>query len=468
MSTLNQYIMKKSWHISRRRMLKGMGACVALPLLEAMNPLGLSTKIPGKSPQRVAFFFAPNGVCPGKWAPDQTGTDFELSPILQPLKGIEKDLLILQELMNKNSVGTKDGHYTKTANILTSGALTRTIGSNVNSGGTSIDQLIARKTEQETLFPSLVYGIDRISSGVDANVGYTRLYGSSISWKTPTQPCSKEIDPRFAFDRLFRTVVPGKSSKPESPWKKSVLDLVYEDAKSLQKQLGIADQNKMAEYLESIRSIEMRLDNTEGLKDFEASISPGIKRELKQLDIRIDDYVDITAGQDITEKVRLMMDIISLAFWSDASRVSTFMFGNSVSSRNFSFLEGVRANFHSLSHHQNDERRMIQYELINIWHMEQMAYFIKKLKSIPDGNGSLLDQSIVMFVSGLRDGNRHSPYNLPILLAGSGGGKLKTGQHLIFEENTPLANLHLTLGNAMGLGMNKFADSTGTLSEIIV
>ncbi|MEL7343180.1 MAG: DUF1552 domain-containing protein, partial [Bacteroidota bacterium] len=191
---------------------------------------------------------------------------------------------------------------------------------------------------------------------------FTRLYGSSISWKTPTTPCAKEIEPRFAFDRLFRAVVPRRGT-PENPWKQSILDVVSEDAKALQGKLGIADQNKLAEYLESIRSVEMRLENQEQMDDFKAGISPSIKKELARLDIRIDEYVDLTAGIDITEKVRLMLDIMVLAFWSDASRVASFMFGNSVSGRNFSFLEGVRANFHSLSHHQNDPRRMKQYEL---------------------------------------------------------------------------------------------------------
>lgn len=459
--------MKKSWQISRRRMLKGVGASIALPFLEAMIPSYLKADpyvIPAK---RAAFLFAPNGVCPGKWAPEETGADFELSPILQPLAPFQKELLVMQQLMNKNSISSIDGHYTKTANFLTSMRITRTIGANVNSGGVSIDQLIAQKTGKETIFPSLVYGIDRIRSGVDTAVGFTRLYGASISWKTPTKPCAKEIEPRFAFDRLFRTVVPKKNAPPQNPWKKSILDAVSEDAKSLQKKLGIADQNKLAEYLESIRSVEMRLENKVQMKDFEAGISPGIKKELEHLDIRIDEYVDMTAGLDVTEKVRLMFDIMTLAFWSDASRVGTFMFGNSVSNRNFSFLEGVRANFHSLSHHQNDVRRMIQYELINHWHMEQVAYFLNKLKSIPEGDGTLLDNSFVLFGSGLRDGNRHSPYNLPIIVAGGGGKKLKGGQHLIFEENTPLSNLYLTLGNIMGAGLDTFADSSRELSEIL-
>jgi hypothetical protein len=449
-------------------MLKGMGVCIALPFLEAMTPSLLQAHpfSGGRSPKRAAFLFAPNGVCPGKWAPDKVGTGFELSPILQPLAGFEQQLLVMQQLMNQNSISTVDGHYTKTANFLTSMEITRTIGANVNSGGVSIDQLIARQTEKETIFPSLVYGIDRISSGVDANVGFTRLYGSSISWKTPTQPCAKEIEPRFAFDRLFRTIVPRKNAQAENPWKKSILDAVGEDAKALQRNLGVADQNKLAEYLESIRSIEMRLDNKDQLQDFEAGISPSIKKELQHLDIRIDEYVDLTTGLDVTEKVRLMLDIMALAFWSDASRVGTFMFGNSVSNRNFSFLDGVRANFHSLSHHQNDERRMVQYELINRWHIEQVAYFLNKLQSIPEGDGSLLDNSFVLFGSGLRDGNRHSPFNLPIILAGGGGGKLKGGQHLIFPENTPLANLYLSIANMMGLERDSFADSTGELAEI--
>ncbi|MDW3648637.1 MAG: DUF1552 domain-containing protein [Bacteroidia bacterium] len=458
--------MKSSWNLSRRHMLKGMGASIALPFLEAMIPQRLFSL--SKSPKRLAVLFAPNGVCPGKWAPEKEGKDFELSPILQPLKGFEDNLLVLQQLMNMKSVNSYDGHYTKTANFLTSEEISKTIGTNVHSGGVSMDQLIAQKVGGETLFPSLAYGIDRISSGVDVNVGLTRLYGSSISWKAPTQPCAKEIDPRFAFDRLFGRVVPGKVVKEENPWKKSILDVVQEDAKSLQKKLGIADQNKLEEYLESIRSIEMRLGNIEKLEEFEKSLSPDIKQELKQMDIRIDEYVDITAGIDITEKVRLMLDIIALAFWSDASRIATFMFGNSVSGRNFSFLEGVHANFHSLSHHSNDPRRMKQYELINTWHMEQLAYFLNKLRSMQEGDGNLLENSMVLFGSGLRDGNRHSPYNLPILLAGKGGGSLKSGQHLIFEKNTPFANLHLSLMNVMGCQMDSFADSTAELCEILV
>lgn len=460
--------MKNSWHISRRRMLKGMGVCISLPFLEAMLPSSVLATPVSSAPKRAAFLFAPNGVCPGKWSPTGLGSDFQLSPILSPLAGFEDKMLVLQQLMNKYSTYGVEGHYTKTGNFLTSLEVSRTIGANVNTGGPSIDQLIANQVGQETIIPSLVYGVDRIKSGVCTSTGITRLYGSYISWESASKPAAKEINPRFAFDRMFRTIVPAKNPKPESPLKSSILDAVREDAKALQKNLGIADQNKLAEYLESIRSVEMRLENKGQMKDFESRVTPSMKKELEQMDVRIDEYIDLEMGNDITERVRLMLDIMALAFWSDASRVGTFMFGNAASGRNFSFIEGVKDSFHSISHHQNDPRRMKQYELINTWHMEQVAYFLNKLQSIPEGNGNLLDHSMVMFGSGLRNGDRHAEENLPILLAGDAGGSLKTGQHLAFAEETPLANLYRTMGHVMGVDVGGFADSTRMLPEILV
>lgn len=460
--------MPKNWNISRRKMLKGMGVSIALPFLEAMIPSTVLSNPLTKKPKRVAFLFAPNGVCPGKWSPDGIGSQFTLSPILSPLKGFEGDIQVLEQLMNKWSTYGVEGHYTKTGNFLTSLEVERTIGSHVNTGGPSIDQLIAKQVGKETLIPSLVYGLDRIKSGVCTSTGITRLYGSYISWESATRPAAKEINPRFAFDRMFRTVVPQKHVKPENPLKASILDAVREDAKALQKNLGIADQNKLAEYLESIRSVEMRLENKDQLKDFEARISPSMRKELAHMDVRIDEFIDLEVGLDITERVRLMLDIMVLAFWSDASRVGTFMFGNAASGRNFSFIEGVKDSFHSISHHQRDSRRMKQYELINTWHMEQVAYFLGKLKAIPEGTGTLLDQSMVMFGSGLRNGDRHAEENLPILLAGGGGGQLKSGQHIHFAEETPLANLYFTMAQTMGVELAHFGDSQGTLSKILL
>jgi hypothetical protein len=453
-------------HISRRRMLKGMGAAIALPFLEAMLPSGLRAASLSPTPRRAAFLYMPNGIHPDRWTPEGTGSQFTLSPILQPLQGLKQEILVLTELMNKNSLGTRDGHYTKIANFLTSMEVANTTGIDISAGGISVDQLMAQRTGKETVFPSLVYGMERMRPGVDSSVGLTSLYASTMSWETPTRPCSMEIDPRFAFDRLFRGFVPGKQSTDEDPWKKSVLDAVIEDARSLERNLGAADKNKLVEYMEAIRSVEQRISDREKLREFEDHITPEIRKELTTVDARIDDYVEYRAGVDVTEKARLMLDIIVLAFWSDASRIATFLFGNEVSNRNFGFLDGVTGNHHAISHHKNDPRQLEQYAIISRWHVEQYAYFLERLKSIPEGDGTLLDNSMILFGSGLRDGDRHSPRNIPLVVAGRGGGAMKTGRHLVFDQNTPLANLYVSMLNTMGVETSQFGDSTRELTEV--
>ncbi|MEM9673669.1 MAG: DUF1552 domain-containing protein [Bacteroidota bacterium] len=458
--------MSKSWQISRRRMLKGLGATIALPWLEAMGSSSFTKTLSSSYPTRSAFFFMPNGVHPEQWTPTTYGRNFELSPILQPLKNVKDDLLILNELMNQSAIFKgADGHYAKTSSFLTSQQIYKTTGDNIHSGGISVDQLIAQYVGQDNLFSSLEYGLERINSGIDANVGFTRLYGSSISWKSATQPCSKEIDPRLAFNRLFRDYLPNQSTKPDV-WKQSVLDLVLEDAQTLQRKLGRTDQDKLEEYLESIRSVEKRIDNQAQQEKYADCLTPDMIREMEHLNLRLDEFSEYYLGSDVTEKTKLMFDIMALAFWSDATRVTSFMFGNSVSNRNFSFLDGVQGSHHQLSHHQNSEVNLHQYSKINQWHMEQYAYFLEKLKSIPEGDGTLLDHSMVMLGSGLRDGNRHSPRNLPIVVAGKAGGKLKTGQNLLFPEETPLSNLYLSLLHVLDIPADCFADSTGELCEI--
>jgi Protein of unknown function (DUF1552) len=459
--------MKSKWHISRRRMLKGVGACIALPFLEAMTLPGIGTSASvARSPIRSAFFYMPNGVHPDLWTPAQVGRNFELTRQLLPLQNLKNDILILGELMNKKSMFKgSDGHYAKSASLLTCMSIKQTIGDNISCGGSSLDQVIASQIGHETLFPSLEYGLDRITTGVDINVGFTRLYGSSISWKTPTQPMSKEIDPKLAFDRLFKSFVPGIQVK-QDPWKHSILDLVLEDANTLKKNLGRADQDKVSEYLESIRSVEKRISNESNRKKFENNLTADIKKELIRVNQCVDEYVEVYGGVDITEKVRLMLDIMTLAFWSDATRVSTFMFGNSVSNRNFSFLPGVKGNHHNLSHHMNKPEAMEQYARIATWHVEQYAYFLDRLRSIKEGDNTLLDNSMVLFTSDLRDGNRHAPRNLPIILAGRGGGNIKSGQNLIFEKETPLANLYVSMLQTLNINKDNFGDSRGPLCEI--
>ncbi|NRB47951.1 MAG: DUF1552 domain-containing protein [Saprospiraceae bacterium] len=461
--------MKKN-QISRRTMLQGLGASMAIPFLEAMVPVGIdpSRYYEKNSPKRMAIFYFPNGVREDKWTPKGWGTNFELSPTLKPLEAFKKDLIILSELKN-NLVDVRgtDGHYTKTAPFLSCFNITKTTGANINVNGVSMDQLAAQHVGQQTLFPSLEYAIDPVKGGVDSNVGYTRLYGSSISWSSPNQPCPREIDPVHAFNRLFRRFVPGKSQGTENPFKKSVLDIVMQDAKRLNKHLGAADQNKMSEYLESVRSVEKRLVSDDKLKDFEANITPDIKKELLRLNVRVEDYAELNGGVDITTKVRLMMDINALALWSDATRVSSFMFGNSVSNRNFTFLDGVTGNHHTISHHRDNANLLDMYGRINYWHTEQFAYFLNRLSQMKEGEKTLLEQSMVLYGSSLRDGNRHRPTNLPIVVAGQAGGSLKTGQNLNFPKETPLANLYVAMLQAFDVPVERFGDSERVLTEVL-
>lgn len=458
--------MSSKWHISRRRMLKGLGASIALPFLQAMVPPGMSSYNMGKRPVRFACLYMPNGVNKDHWTPTGFGSKFELSKTLQPLANVKKDILILNELMNKGSIFPgAEGHFAKTANIMTCRPILKTLGENINSGGISFDQLIAQQKGQDTLFDSLQYGTERVNSGICGATGFTRLYAASISWKSPTQPCTREIDNRMAFDRLFRRYLPDTKQRDQT-WKQSVLDLVAEDAKDLQRKLGRADQDKLVEYLESIRSLEKRIDNEDKLKAFEEQLTPKMRKELIALNLRIDEYKEQVVGVDVTEKLHQMLDIMALAFQSDATRVITYMFGNAASGRNFSFLPGVQGSHHQISHHQNLPGALEEYRKINEYYVAQYAYFLEKLKSIPDGEGNLLDNSMIMFISGLRDGNSHSSRNLPVIVGGKGGGALKTGQNLQYGKETPLANLYLSMARVMDMKVPKFADSTGELSGI--
>ena len=461
----------KKWQISRRAMLKGVGAMLSLPLLEAMEPLPLLAGVGGpigatrKYPVRTAVLYMPNGVNPQTWTPKGQGADFELSPTLEPLRKLKDQILVLTQLMNAKT-DTGDGHYVKTAAFLTGTTITRTTGSDLRCGGISMDQLAAQKIGNLTLLPSLELGIEPVTTGVDVNVGYTRLYGSHIAWSTPVTPVAKEINPQFAFDRLFRSTDPAKKAGAAAD--KSVVDLVMEDAKRLQSKVGKADQAKVSEYLEAVRAVERRIEFDSKRKRDEYSTDPLVRQEIEKLGARIKSYYDDPAqaserSGDHTEHVRLMLDLMVLAFWSDSTRISTFMFGNAVSSKNFSFLEGVKGGHHEISHHENDKNKLEQYKRINIWHLTQLAYMLEKMQGIKEGEGTLLDNSMVLFGAGMRDGNAHNPHNLPLVLAGRGGGTIAPGRHVVYETNTPLCNLYRSMLARMGTPVESFSDSTGEL-----
>ena len=453
-------------------MLKGLGGVVmGLPLLEAMKPLGLlagpaASHAPKKFPVRMAFLYMANGVNPHTWAPKGTGTEFELSEAMQPLASFQKDILVLQQLWNAGT-NTGDGHYVKTAAWLTGTTITKTTGSNLRSGGVSIDQIAAQRIGNLTPLPSLELGIEPVTTGVDTNVGYTRLYGSHISWSTPTTPVAKEINPRLAFDRLFRSTI--KGGQGISSTDVSVLDAVRDEAKRLQARVGARDREKLDEYFESVCAVERRIEFDAKRRAEEYDGDSLARQAIDKLGGRIDDYYKDPANLrdrrrvDHTEHVRLMLDIMALGFWTDSTRVSTFMFGNAVSGKNFSFLEGVKGGHHQISHHENRAENLEQYKRINQWHLTQYAYLLEKLRSIKEGEGTLLDNSMIVFGAGMHDGNRHDPRNLPVILAGQGGGTIATGRHLVYEKNTPLCNLWKSMLTRVGAPVDKVADSTGEL-----
>lgn len=457
-----------SHRISRRTLLKGAGVSLALPWLDAMS-VGrvLGAGEAASPPIRFAGLYMANGALMDSWTPAGIGRDFTLSPTLEPLNSFRDEVLVLSNLWHR-AANTGDGHYVKTGAWLTGTTITRTTGSNLCAGNLSADQMMARAVGNFTPLPSLELGIEPVSTGVDVNVGFTRLYGAHISWATPTAPLAKEINPQLAFDRLFRSQAARASGRLGQD--QSVLDLVADDARRLQNQLGSADRQKLGEYLDSVRAVERRIAFDRRRKQAENFEDPQVRAEISRLGRAVDLYSDparVSERHDNhSEQVRLMLDILALAFWTDSTRVGTFMFGNSVSGRNFSFLEAGLGSHHENSHHERKEEKKARYQKINRWHVAQFAYFLERLKGYREGSGTVLDNSMILFGAGMSDGNQHSPHNLPLVLAGRGGGSLSPGRHIRYEKDHPMANLHVSLMKRMGATPAAWADSTGELAGL--
>lgn len=463
-------IQTQKWLMPRRSFLRGAGATLALPFLDAMRPLMAAGS--SEVPIRIALLYMPNGVRADRWTPEGEGKGFKLSPILSPLEKHREELLILTGLQNKASF-TGDGHYVKTGGWLTGTTITKTTGSDIAAGGMSMDQIAAQHLGRNTKLPSLELGTEPVATGIDTNVNYTRLYASHISWKTSTVPLPCEINPRVAFDRLFRSR--SKGGEKQAADDKSVLDLVRTDAKRLQSKLGQADQHKLEQYLESIREVERRIEAEAALLGAGENLPPELLKQLDTLDKRISKAMGKASREeelnsrprfDHAEHCKIMMDLMVLAFWSDSTRVSSFMFGNDVTGRNFSFLEGVNGGHHDLSHHSNDGKKLDQYEKINRWHVEQYGYMLDRMKEIKEGEGNLLDHSMVAFGSPIRDGNSHDPKNVPIVIAGGTKAGLKTGTHETYDEGTPLCSLWLGMLEKAGVKTKELGDATTPLRGI--
>jgi hypothetical protein len=415
-----------------------------------------ATKNGGKPalPVRMAFLYMPNGVNTSAWAPEGTGRDFKLSPTLEPLNDFKDKIIVAQNLWNEASKDG-DGHYVKEAAILTSTRISKTLGEDLNSHGVSMDQVAAQKAGDRTPIPSLELGISPEATGVDLAVGYTRVYGCHIAWSSPTTPLAREINPHSVYERLFRASGPkGDANKQDV----LLLDRVLDQAKDLRAQVGTADRLRIDEYMSIVRSLEERTQRA-------TVTGHGAWKPRVPLN-------SVAAPpeepKDYAEHVRLMLDMVALAFQSDTTRIATFMFGNAVSNVNFRWLDGVSGSHHDMSHHTNNADKLRQYQLINKWYVAQYAYLLRKLREAKEGEGTVLDNSAIIFASALSDGNSHNPHRLPVVVGGNAGGRLAVGQNLVFTEDTPLANLWVSMLSAFGTPVDRFADSTGPLPGILV
>jgi hypothetical protein len=453
--------------IARRTLLRGAGVALSLPWLESVTRAATKAESLRLSepPLRMAFMFMPNGVCPENWTPPGDAEDYEFTRHLKPLEKLKGDFMLLENLWNRNSVG-RNGHWPKVPIWLSGGYVQRTTADDLDTGAVSVDQLAGQRIGSLTPLPTFELGLDTPRNGIDvAGGGFARMYGSFISWRDPHTPVPKEIVPQLAFDRLFRNnrapVVSSLNPKDPSLLSSlqrddtSVLDVVLEGAKTLRRNGSASDRVRLDEYFESVRSVEQRL---------EASLRPQ-KRWINQGKFPLERPAS-GIPETHAEHLRLMLDIFILTFWSDSTRIGTFMFGDAQSGQDYSFLPGVKGGFHSLSHHGNEPSVKEQYAKIIDWHVEQLAYFLTRVKSLDEGGTSLLDNSMIMFGGTLKDGNRHAVENLPILVAGRGKGALRPGRRVRAPEWTPICNLYLSMLHRMGIEEKSFGDSTGLLDGL--
>jgi hypothetical protein len=435
--------------ISRRTVLRGVGAAVALPWLEAMTPLSALASAPAAKsiPTRMAFLYVPNGKNMPDWTPKAEGSVFELPAILKPLEPVKDDLLVLTGLTADKARPNGDGpgdHARALAAFLTGCQPRKTDGVDIRAG-ISVDQVAAARLADQTRLPSLEIGCEGGRQAGNCDSGYSCVYSSTISWRSATTPVPKEINPRLVFERLFGSGPDAERARRDAT-RRSILDFVREDAGGLRRQLGAGDRRKLDEYFSSLRDIEQRIDRAARLPEVKAP-----------------DYAR-PAGvpKEFEEHLRLMCDLLVLAFQTDVTRVATFVLANEGSNRPYRFI-GVPEGHHDLSHHGNDPKKRAKIREINRFHVSQLAYLLKGLKAVKEGDGTLLDHCMIAYGSGNSDGNRHNHDDLPVLLAGKGGGTIKTGRHLRYPRNTPLNNLWLAMLDRVSVKVPNLGDATGRL-----
>jgi hypothetical protein len=446
-------------NLSRRAILRGIGTALAVPWFESLTGTawGGSAIQPAQPPVRFAVVYAPNGMHMPDWTPAAIGSSFELPAILQPLADFRGEMNVLSGLTLDSARAHGDGggdHARALAAFLTGAHPRKTNGSNIKNG-MSVDQLLATEIGHLTRFASLELGIEGNAVSGNCDSGYSCAYTSNLSWRNETTPVPKETNPQAVFDRLVGTHDAGgdQAAAQRRKYRQSVLDFVRQDAQSLQRRLGRRDQQKLDEYLHAVRDIERRLSMSQQLPKPEVDLSNFPR----------------PAGSPETyeEHVKMMCDVIALAFQTDSTRVLTFMLANAGSDRNYREL-GISGGHHELSHHGNNKDKQLAISRINQFHTTLLRHLLSRLKSVPEGEGNLLQNSILLYGSGIADGNVHNHDNLPILLFGQGGGTLATGRHLRFPSETPLTNLHLSILRRMGVNASSFGDSSGPLDALDV
>jgi hypothetical protein len=438
--------------LPRRAMLRGLGAAVALPFLDAMTPALASSKIPGKAPVRMAFVYVPNGIDMRHWTPETEGKLGELPRILKPLEPFREDITILSNLTHNNGRALLDGagdHGRCCASYLT-GIQPRKSAVDIKSG-ISCDQIVANKIGHETRFPSLEVGMEDARQAGDCDSGYSCAYTNNLAWRSETQPLPPILDPRAMFERLFgkgRPMSPEEREK-ENRFRRSILDFVIDDTHKMQSNLGPTDRRKLDEYLTSIREIERQLERAE--------------KDNAQLEPTLDKPYGIPA--DFAEHFKLMTDMITVAFQADQTRVVTFLVTREGSSRAYREI-GIPDGHHPLTHHRNDPAMMEKVAQINAYHVQQFATWIQKLKASKEGDSNLLDNSMIVYGAGLSDGNRHTHEDLPTLIAGRGNQYIKPGRRIVYRKETPMSNLFLTMMDRMGAPIEHFGDATGRVDGL--
>ena len=446
--------MSRSLQIPRRTFLRGLGAAIALPSLEAMLPSRALAAGNAKFPTRMAFVYIPNGVVQQNWNVSGTGKDFRISHILEPLSKHRKDLTIFSGLAHQKARANGDGagdHARANATFLTGCQARKTSGANIKLG-VSVDQVAARQLAGKTRFPSLELSSDGVRLSGRCDSGYSCAYQFNLSWKNETTPMPPESNPKAVFDRLFsggnkKEADEGRGRRER--YRKSILDFAQEDAKRLEKKLGYSDKQKLGEYLSSIREVE------------------------KSIEVASRSDVELPAGysapsgkpRDFGEHVRLMGDMMALAFQTDSTRVATYLLAHDGDNRSYPHL-GVRQGHHSISHHRNAKDKLAALTKINRYHCTLLAHFLDRLKVLKEGGGTLLDHSMIVYGAAIGDGNRHTHHDLPVLLAGKGNGAIRTGRHIHCPTNTPMANLFLNMLDIMGTPTERLGDSTGRLKAL--